>query len=174
MERSRASLLLRQLLIILSKLEQSLWVSLNNINTSTLLAHNKDLVVPYGSWLSLRKLKKISSYWTDYCAFQKYWNFEVQSRLQIQLHFSLPSIIISLLSQSTNLETLKHTKQNKIDQSQVTNVTFWTRWSKLLFHDRSSKMIDGTEKRKHQFAVKRQLTIIFHSKWRLELLKLGT
>ena len=138
MERSRASLLLRQLLIILSKLEQSLWVSLNNVNTVNSLGAQQSGCLRVGC---LWEKWKISSYWTDYWAFEKYSNFEVQSCIHIQLHFLLPSIIIWLLSQATNLETQKHTKQIKIDQSQITNMTFWTRWSKLLFPNRSSKMI---------------------------------
>ena len=35
-------------------------------------------------------------------------------------------------------------------------------------------MIESNEKYKHQFAVKRRLTIMFLSEWRLELLKLCT
>ena len=174
MERSRASLLLRQLLIILSKLEQSLWVSLNNVNTVNSLGAQQRLSGPLWELVVSGKSKKISSYWTDYWAFKKYSNFEVQSCIHIQLHFLLPSIIISLLSQAMNLETQKHTKQIKICQSQITNMTFWTSWSKLLFPNRSSKMIESSEKCKHQFAVKRRLRIMFLSEWRLELFKLCT
>ena len=50
---------------------------------------------------------------------------------------------------------LEHTTQIKIHQSPITNhqsqtMTFWTCWSKFLFPERSSKMIDGSEKRKRQ------------------------
>ncbi len=48
-------------------------------------------------------------------------------------------------------QTMKKQKQTKwieIDQSQLTNVTFWPGWSELLFPERSAKMIDSSKKRK--------------------------
>ena len=50
--------------------------------------------------------------------------------------------------------TLKHrnTKRIEIHQSQITNHDLWTCLSKVLFPNRSAKMIDGSEKRKRQLA----------------------
>ena len=50
--------------------------------------------------------------------------------------------------------TLKHRNTQKrieIHQWQIPYMTFWTRWSKVLFSKRSAKMTDGSEKRNHQF-----------------------
>ena len=72
-----------------------------------------------------------------YCTFQKHKNNENQ-KPPSQLHFSPQSILITVTS---NEPSTNH-------QSQT--MTFWTCWSKFLFPERSSKMIDGSEKRKRQ------------------------
>ena len=86
-----------------------------------------------------------------YCAFHKHANFQVQ-KPPSQLHyFFAASIIITLLpSQAMNLETQKHRKGIKIRQSQITNHDLLNPiLSKVLFPERSSKMIDSTEKHNH-------------------------
>ena len=172
MERSRASLLLRQLLIILSKLEQSLWVSLNNINTVNSLGAQQsgplwELVVNGKT----KKNKLILNWSLRFSKILKLWSSKPPSNTITFFTAINHNIITITINKPWNTETQK-TEQNR--PITITNMTFWTRWSKLLFHDRSSKIIDGSEKCKHQFAVKRQLTIMFHSEWRLELFKLCT
>ena len=66
-----------------------------------------------------------------------------------------------LQSQATHLETRKHTKPMDIYQSQITNMTFWTGWGKLLFPKRSAKVIDGSEKCNHQWAFESQNLCVF-------------
>ena len=61
-----------------------------------------------------------------------------------------------LRSQATNLETQKHTKRIEIHQSQITNHCLLNPLTKLLFPKRSTKMIDDSEKRKHQLAFELQ------------------
>ena len=75
-----------------------------------------------------------------YCAFQKHANSEVQMPPS-QLRFTLPSIIITITrNKPWNTGTHKTDRQSQ-------TMTFWTRWSKLLFPKRSAKMIDGSEER---------------------------
>ena len=64
-----------------------------------------------------------------------------------------------LWSQATNLETQKHTKRIEIHQSQITNHCLLNPLTKLLFPKRSAKMIDDSEKCKHQLAFELQSTV---------------
>ena len=60
-----------------------------------------------------------------------------------------------------DLETQKHKKLIEIHQSQSQTMTFWTCLSKVLFSNRCTKMNDGSEKRKHQFAFDLQSSCVF-------------
>ena len=85
---------------------------------------------------------------------------EPDLRLRSQLRFSLPSIIITITSNEPwNTES---TKRIEIRQSQT--MTFWTRWSKLLFPKRCAKMIDGSEKRKRQLAFELQNSSVYENR----------
>ena len=46
-------------------------------------------------------------------------------------------------------------------------MTFWTHLSKVLFPERSSKMIDSSEKRKHQLAFELQISRVFEKRDRI-------
>ena len=64
-------------------------------------------------------------------------------------------------------QTLKHwNTQNGSNSTNHTSptMTFWTRWSKLLFPKRSAKMIDGSEERKRQLAVKDAAAVYMRNK----------
>ena len=67
----------------------------------------------------------------------------------------------SLRSQTTNLETQKHTKQIEIHQSQITNHCLLNPLTKLLFPKRSANMIDNSEKRKRQLAFELQNSRVY-------------
>ena len=86
----------------------------------------------------------------NYWAFQKHAKTEVQ-KPPSQLRFSLPSIIFTITSNEP-WNTESHTTDRNPPITNHKTVTFWTRWSKLLFPKRSAKMIDGSEKRKRQLA----------------------
>ena len=65
---------------------------------------------------------------------------------------------------------LKH--RNTQNGSKWTNhrsqtMTFWTHLSKVLFPERSSKMIDCSEKRKHQLAFELQRSLVFKKRGRI-------
>ena len=80
------------------------------------------------------------------------------------LHFSHSEDEFSLTALFKILQTLKFkTAAFKIvfrcRQSQT--MTFWTRWSKLLFPKSSSKMIEGSEKRKRQLTFELQNSRVF-------------
>ena len=81
--------------------------------------------------------------WRIYRAFHKHANFKV-GKPPSQLCFSLPSIIINTQNGS---KPTNHRSQT---------MTFWTRLSKVLFLKRSTRMIDGSEKCKHQLAFRLQ------------------
>ena len=61
-----------------------------------------------------------------------------------QLHFSLPSIITTITSNEP-WNTGTHKTDRKFTNHQSQAMTFWTCWSKFLFPERSTKMIDGSE-----------------------------
>ena len=96
----------------------------------------------------------------SYRAFHKHANSKVQKPAS-QLHFSLPSIIITI----TSNEPWKHWKRIEIHQSQITNHYLLNlfKWIKL-FPKRSIKMIDGTEKRKRQLAFELQSSRVFEKR----------
>ena len=75
-----------------------------------------------------------------YCAFQTTRTLKFKSRLHNYVFRCRQSL---LRSRATNLETQKHTERMEIHQSQT--MTFWARWSTLLFPKRSA-LIDGSEK----------------------------
>ena len=77
------------------------------------------------------------------------------------MRFPLPSIIITITS---NEPWNSHTKRIEIRQSQITTMTFWTRWSDLLFPKRITKMIDGSKKHKHQLAFELQNSRVFEKR----------
>ena len=94
------------------------------------------------------------------CYLQSETKIEPDLRLRSQLRFSLPSIIITITSNEPwNTES---TKRIEIRQSQT--MTFWTRWSKLLFPKRCAKMIDGSEKRKRQLAFELQNSSVYEKR----------
>ena len=75
------------------------------------------------------------------CYLQRETKIEPDLRLRSQLRFSLLSIIITISSNEP--WSTESTKRIEIHQSQT--MTFWTRWTKLLFPKRCAKMIDGSE-----------------------------
>ena len=63
-----------------------------------------------------------------------------------------------------NLETQKHTKWIEIYQSQITNLDLLKPFSKVLFPQRSVKMIAGSEKRKGQLVFELQSSHVYEKR----------
>ena len=76
--------------------------------------------------------------------------------------FSLPSIIIRMTSNEPWNTNTQNGSKSTYHKSQT--MTFWIRWSKLLFPKSPAKMIDGSEKRKRQLAFERQNSGVYEKR----------
>ena len=97
-----------------------------------------------------------------YCVFQKHANSEVQ-KPPSQLSFSLPSIIIPITSNEPWIPEIHKTDRDP----PITNQKPWPfepHWSKLLFPNRSAKIIDGSEKGKGQLAFEPQNSRVYEKR----------
>ena len=114
MKRSRASLLLRQLLIILSKLEQSLWVSLNNINTVNCLGAQQRLSGPLWELVvsgETKKNKLILNWLLRFSKILELWSSKPPSNTITFFAAINYNIITITINKPWNTETHK-TEQN--------------------------------------------------------------
>ena len=76
-------------------------------------------------------------------------------KLPSQLRYPLLSIIITITSNKPwNTETHKTYQRSQ-------TMTFWTHLSKVLFPKKSSKMVEGRVKRKHQLTFELQSFLVF-------------
>ena len=70
--------------------------------------------------------------------------------LLLSQHFSLPSILLPVLSQAMKLVTQKHTKRIEIHQWEITkiNMTLWSRWSNFVFLRGNHRWLTAAKKAK--------------------------
>ena len=118
---------------------------------------SSDTVVLEGDLRSI--VSSLCIYFFSYCAFHKHANSKVQ-KMPSQLRFSLPSIIIMI----TSTEPCNTQNGSKSTNHRSQTMTFWTCLSKVLFPNRSAKMIDGSEKGKRQLAFELESSRFFFEK----------